>query len=173
MTISKDRVATFNYTLTSDEGEVLDTSSGGEPLSYIHGHENIIPGLERELEGRQAGDSFTCAVRPEDAYGVWSEDFLFPVNRSQFEDGEKIEEGMKFEIDTGEGHQPVSIHKIEGDTVTIDANHPLAGKTLHFDVAVVDVREATPEELEHGHTHGCEGECGEGCGCDCGGCGGE
>jgi FKBP-type peptidyl-prolyl cis-trans isomerase SlyD len=175
MTITKDKVATFDYTLTSDEGEILDTSTGFEPLAYIHGHQNIIPGLERELEGKNSGDKFSCAVKPEDGYGVWSEDSVFTVGKAQFEEPDKITEGMQFEIETAQGHQPVSICKIEGDTVTIDANHPLAGKTLHFEVAVVDVRDATAEEIEHGHLHseggcgeGCGEECGEGCGCDCG-----
>ena len=110
-------------------------------------------------------------MKPEDGYGVWSEESLFSVGKNQFDEPDKIAVGMQFEIETGHGHQPVSIHKIDGDTVTIDANHPLAGKTLHFEVAIVDVRDASPEEIEHGHLHdeeGCDSECGEDCGCDCG-----
>jgi FKBP-type peptidyl-prolyl cis-trans isomerase SlyD len=167
MIIGKDAFASIAYVLKGQGGDILDSSSAAEPLSFVHGSGDIIPGLERELEGKKKGDSFACEIRPEDAYGLWSEDFLFTVRKDQFDDPDKVAVGTCFEIQTEGGSRPVTIHKIEGDVVTIDANHPLAGKTLSFSVTVVDVRQATAEELEHACCE--DGEC---CGChDDGACG--
>ena len=163
MEIKKDRVVTIDYSLRDSTGKLIDSSEGAEPLLYLHGNENIIPGLEKELEGKNPGDSLTCVIAPENAYGERDEALVFKVQKKDFGENAEVAPGMQFEAQGEEGSQIVTVVKIEGEDVTLDANHPLAGQTLHFDVKVVDVREATPEELEHGHVHGDEDECG----CDC------
>ncbi len=175
MEIKKDRVVTIDYTLRDDSGKLLDTSAGSEPLSYLHGNENIIPGLERELEGKNPGDAVACSIKPEEAYGERDESLVFKVHKKDFGDNVEVAPGMQFEAHGEGGVQIVTVVNVDGEEVTLDANHPLAGETLHFDVKVVDVREATPEELEHGHVHaassGCCGDdCGEGCDCGDGDC---
>jgi len=177
MIIEKDRVVSIDYTLRDNSGNLIDSSEGSDPLEYLHGNGNIIPGLEKALAGKKAGDKLTCSIAAADAYGERDDSLIFKVNKSEFE-GADIEVGMQFEAHGEEGAQIVTVVGIEGEEVTIDANHPLAGETLNFDVKVVDVREATSEELEHGHVHGgcecgCEGDCedGEGEGsCGCGNC---
>jgi len=177
MIIEKDRVVSIDYTLRDNNGNLIDSSEGSDPLEYLHGNGNIIPGLEKALAGKKAGDKLTCSIAAADAYGERDDSLIFKVNKSEFE-GADIEVGMQFEAHGEEGAQIVTVEGIEGEEVTIDANHPLAGETLNFDVKVVDVREATSEELEHGHVHGgcdcgCEGDCedGEGEGsCGCGNC---
>jgi FKBP-type peptidyl-prolyl cis-trans isomerase SlyD len=173
MVIEKDRVVTIDYKLQDAEGEVLDSSDSSEPLIYLHGNENIIAGLERRLLGKQAGDEISCIVPANEGYGERDEALVFKVEKSEFGDGTPIEIGMQFEAHGEDGAQIVTVMGIEGDEVTIDANHPLAGEELHFTVKVVDVREATAEELEHGHIHGdcncdCGGNRGETCGAGCG-----
>jgi FKBP-type peptidyl-prolyl cis-trans isomerase SlyD len=153
MKIEKDLVASFDYTLKDDEGALLDTSDGGEPLSYLHGAGNIIPGLESELNGHETGDSFSASIEPADAYGVYSNDMVFTVTKDKFDDPDQIEEGVRFQAEISGELKICTVSKIEGEEVEIDANHPLAGMKLHFDVTVRDVREATPEELDHGHVH--------------------
>jgi FKBP-type peptidyl-prolyl cis-trans isomerase SlyD len=170
MVIEKDRVVTIDYKLQDSEGAVLDSSEGSEPLVYLHGNENIIVGLEKQLAGKQAGDKVDCIVPAAEAYGERDDSLVFKVSRSEFGPGAEIEIGMQFEAHSEGGAQIVTVAGIEGDEVTIDANHPLAGAELHFTVSVVDVREATAEELQHGHIHG--SGCGEGCG-EGGCCGGE
>lgn len=155
MKITKNSVVTINYTLTDEGGEVLDTSKGREPLSYIQGMGNIIPGLESSLDGRSAGDRFKVSVDPENAYGARDEKRVVKVARERFEGVDDLEVGMQFRAEGGSGgSQIVTITAVGEDTVTVDANHPLAGKTLNFDVEVVNVREATAEEISHGHVHG-------------------
>ncbi len=176
MIIEKDRVVSIEYSLTDDEGTLVDSSDGSEPLVYLHGNGNIIEGLETQLAGKKAGDHLTCVVEPAQGYGERDDALVFTVERSQFASGEKVEEGMQFEAHDENGARIVTVVGVEGDKVTIDANHPLAGAKLHFDVKVVEVREALPEELEHGHVHGGhEHGCGDDCdcegGCDEGGCG--
>jgi FKBP-type peptidyl-prolyl cis-trans isomerase SlyD len=170
MVIEKDRVATIDYSLKNSGGEVLDSSEGAEPLVYLHGNDNIIAGLEKHLVGKKAGDKVDCVVPAKEGYGERDDSLVFKVKRSEFGEGAEIEVGMQFEAHGEDGAQIVTVAGIEGDDVTIDANHPLAGVELHFAVSVVDVREATAEELEHGHVHGgceCEGGCGDDdCGCD-------
>jgi FKBP-type peptidyl-prolyl cis-trans isomerase SlyD len=172
MVIQKDRVVSIDYVLKGDDGVVIDRSEG-EPLVYLHGNSNIIPGLERHLDGRKAGDSVACVIAPADAYGESDAELIFTVARTDFAEPEKIEVGMQFQTQEDGGTRVVTVVGVEGDQVKIDANHPLAGKSLHFDVSVKDVREATLEELEHGHVHGDDED--EGCGCGCGddecGCG--
>jgi len=154
MKIDKDHVVTLHYTLTNDQGETLDTSSGGEPLAYLHGGMGIIPGLEKELTGKAVGDQFVVVIRPEDAYGEIREDLYDQVPREAFGDIDKIEVGMQFQAGDPSGNtRMVTIKAVEGEVVTVDANHPLAGQVLHFDVKIEDIRPATPEELEHGHPH--------------------
>jgi len=172
MTISKDRVVTLDYNLKDADGELIDSSEGGEPLVYLHGNDNIIKGLERHLDGKKAGDSVNCVVPAAEGYGERDESLVFKVAKSEFGPEAQVEVGMQFEAHGEDGTQIVTVVGMAGDEVTIDANHPLAGEELHFSVKVVGVREATSEELEHGHVHGgceCEG-CGEG-GCGDEGCG--
>ena len=174
MNIQKDRVVSIDYVLRDNAGNLIDSSEGSEPLEYLHGNGNIIPGLEKNLEGKKAGDSLNCVIEAVDAYGERDDSLVFKVKKDDF-DGADIEVGMQFEAHGEEGAQIVTVMAVEGDDVTIDANHPLAGEKLHFDVKIVEVREATAEELEHGHVHGgCDCEEGCGCGDDCeDGCGEE
>jgi len=154
MQIARNTVVTFDYTLRDTEGAVLDTSNGGEPLSYLHGSGGIIPGLESEMEGKAAGDEFKATVPPEQAYGIRRDDLVAPVSRQAFKGVSDIKPGMQFQANTQQGPRVVTIVKVDGDEVTIDANHELAGKTLVFDVKVVNVRQASADELAHGHAHG-------------------
>ncbi len=171
MVIEKDRVVSIEYLLKDDKGQRID-GSDGEPLEYLHGNDNLIAGLEKQLEGKKAGDKLSCVIAPEDAYGTHDEEMVFTVAKGDFAEPRKIEVGMQFQAQQEDGVHVVTVVGVEGDKVRIDANHPLAGKTLHFDVTVRDVREASAEELEHGHVHG-DDDCGCGCGCGCGddGCG--
>jgi len=171
MEIKKDRVVTIDYSLSDDFGRIIDSSEGSEPLVYLHGNDNIIPGLERELEGKIPGESITCSILPADAYGDRNESLVFKVNKKDFGDNVEVDAGMQFEAHGEDGTLIVTVVNVNGEEVTLDANHPLAGETLHFDVKVIDVREATPEELEHGHAHGeDEDECGDDCCCEDGFC---
>lgn len=154
MQIADRTVATFHYTLRDAQGQVLDSSSGGEPLSYLHGSGHIVPGLERQMAGHSTGDRFTAEVGPEDAYGLSDPALVQQVARQQFQGVDELEVGMQFQADAGRHAQMVTITAIDGDQVTVDANHPLAGATLHFDIEITDVRAATAEELSHGHAHG-------------------
>ena len=153
MQIENKKVATFHYTLKNDAGTVLDSSEGSEPLAYLHGAENIIPGLEQALEGKQAGDELQVTVEAADAYGEYNAELTQVVPSNMFEGVEQIEVGMQFQAQTEAGVQVIRVAAVEGDQVTIDANHPLAGERLHFDVNVESVREASDDELEHGHVH--------------------
>lgn len=154
MQVAKDKVVAIDYTLKDDEGTVLDSSEGREPLAYIHGAGNIIPGLERALEGKQAGDNVSVRVDPAEAYGERDDALTQAVPMQMFQGVENVEAGMRFQAQTSSGVQVVTVTKVEGDQVTVDANHPLAGVPLNFDVNVREVREATAEELSHGHVHG-------------------
>lgn len=157
MKISQNKVASIEYTLTDDSGEVLDTSVGGEPLAYIQGMGNIIPGLEAALEGKEVGDSLKVTVAPEDGYGEQNDALVQQVPREMFQGVDEIEIGMQFHAQTAQGLTVITVTEVIEDLITVDGNHPLAGKTLNFDVKVVDVRDATEEELEHGHAHGAGG----------------
>jgi len=153
MQITDNAAVLFHYTLTNPSGEELDSSRGEEPLSYLHGAGNIISGLEEALTGKSVGDSFTVTIEPEHAYGVISEDMIQVVSKKMF-DGMDIEVGMQFHADVSHGSGIITVTEIDGDDVTVDGNHPLAGETLIFDVEVVDVRPATADEIAHGHIHG-------------------
>lgn len=150
MQITKHTVAAIHYTLTDNEGNVLDSSAGRDPLHYIHGIGNLIPGMEDGLEGKTKGEKFNIKVSPEKGYGVKSEELLQQVPRSSFGD-QPIEVGMQFQTNKG---SVVTVTKIGLDSITVDANHPLAGVELNFDVEVLEIRLATEEELAHGHVHG-------------------
>jgi FKBP-type peptidyl-prolyl cis-trans isomerase SlyD len=154
MIISKDKVVTIDYSLTDEEGELIDSSVGEEPLVYLHGHHGIIPGLEQALSGHQAGDKVEVSIPPEEGYGDWDEDLVEVVSVDDFDDPEELEIGTQFETMTDDGTRLATVIDIEGDDITVDLNHPLAGMTLNFDVTVLDVRDATAEELAHGHVHG-------------------
>lgn len=154
MQIADNKVALIHYTLTSIDGEVLDSSAGGEPLAYIHGMGHIVPGLEEELTGKQAGDKVNVEVGPEAGYGDINEELIQEVDRSAFDGVDTIEVGMRFMAQTAWGQQPVVVTAVSDETVTVDGNHPLASQTLKFDVEVVEVRDATDEELDQGHAQG-------------------
>lgn len=154
MQIAQNTVVAFHYTLTNEAGEVLDSSEGREPLTYLHGAGNIIPGLEKQLEGHAAGDKLQANVTPEEGYGELQPQLVQEVSRESFQGVESIEPGMQFQAQTDGGPLMVTVTKVEDDTVTVDGNHPLAGQSLNFDVEITEVREANQEEIEHGHVHG-------------------
>ncbi|RMF13153.1 MAG: peptidylprolyl isomerase [Gammaproteobacteria bacterium] len=153
MSENNPRVVTIHYTLKNDAGEVLDSSEGQEPLSYLEGAQNIIPGLERALNGLASGDKTQVSIEPEDAYGERSEEMIQQVPLNAFEGVDKVEAGMRFQAQTPYGPRVVEVTAVTEEHATVDANHPLAGERLHFDVEVVEAREATAEEVEHGHVH--------------------
>lgn len=154
MNIEKNRVASIDYTLTNDSGEVLDSSSGREPLAYLHGVGGLIPGLEKELEGKVKGDKLVAIISPDQAYGIRSEELIQEIPLENFQNKEEVQVGAQFQVQNGEHVHIATVKSIGDKAATVDMNHPLADMTLHFDVEVMDVREATSEELEHGHVHG-------------------
>lgn len=154
MQIAKDKVVAIDYTLKDDDGSVLDTSEGKQPLAYLHGNGNIIPGLEKALEGKSAGEELSVRIEPAEAYGERRDELTQVVPREMFQGVDNLEVGMQFQAGGGDGSgQIVTIAAIEDEQVTVDANHPMAGVALNFDVKVVEVRNATDEEVEHGHAH--------------------
>ena len=154
MSITRDQVVSIHYTLKNDAGEVLDHSADGEPLTYLHGHGNLIPGLERELAGKNAGDKLQVTIAPADAYGEYDPQLVQRVARRSLKGLADIRIGMRLQAQSGHGARAVTVTQIAGDMVTLDGNHPLAGNTLHFEVEVAEVRAATEAELSHGHVHG-------------------
>ena len=154
MQVADNMAVSIHYTLTNDDGEVLDSSIGDEALVYLHGGGNIISGLEKALHGKVAGDKFNVRIEPEDAYGGLREEMIQVISRDMFEGIDNIEVGMQFHADVSSGSGVVTVVNIEDDDITIDGNHPLAGLALTFDVEVIDVRAATEEEASHGHIHG-------------------
>lgn len=145
-------VVSMHYKLTDDEGTVIDSSEGAKPMTYLHGASNIIPGLEKELTGKSEGSKLQVKVEPAEGYGEIMDEMVHTVDKSAF-NGTEVEAGMSFQAQSPEGDtQQITIKAVDGDQVTIDANHPLAGVTLNFDVEIVSVREATEEELANGHT---------------------
>ncbi|MDG2500945.1 MAG: peptidylprolyl isomerase [Porticoccaceae bacterium] len=158
MTIKENSAVSFHYTLTDDDGQTLDSSAGKDPLAYLHGAGNIIPGLESALEGKAVGDSMVVAVIAAEGYGEVQQELIQEVPRDAFQGVDSIEVGMQFEAQTGQGGSvPVTVTAVTDEVVTVDGNHPLAGKNLNFDVSIEDVREATEEELEQGHVSGAGG----------------
>lgn len=154
MTIAQDSVVTIHYTLKDDAGEIIDSSVSAEPLAYLHGHGNLVPGLERELEGKKTGDKLNVTVAPADGYGDYDKALVQKVPRRALQGIANIRIGLRLQAQTAEGPRAVVVTNIMGDMVTLDGNHPLAGKALNFEIEVTDVRTATEEELSHGHVHG-------------------
>jgi FKBP-type peptidyl-prolyl cis-trans isomerase SlyD len=157
MSISPDQVVSIHYTLRDDTGEVIDRSGEGEPLAYLHGRGQLIPGLERELTGRRAGDRVEVKIAPADGYGEYDRELVQRVPRRTLKGVGQLRVGLRLQAQTPDGPRAVTVTQLSGDMVTLDGNHPLAGKTLHFQVEVAAVRAATEEELAHGHVHGAGG----------------
>jgi len=154
MQIAHQKVVSIHYTLTNVDGDIIDSSEGSEPLSYLHGFGNIIPGLENALTGRKAGDRFTVSVAPAEGYGERDDGMIQSVPRNAFQGVDEIQPGMQFQAQSPEGMQLVTVIGVEKDEVILDGNHPMAGLTLNFAVEITAVRDATHEELDHGHIHG-------------------
>lgn len=158
MTIAQNKVVTLHYEVADGEsGEVIDSSAGSQPLTYLHGAQNIIPGLEQALEGKTVGDALEVTIEAADAYGERSDDRVQRVPHEAFAEIEKVEPGMTVTAQTESGPINLVVTEVDDDAVTVDANHPLAGKALTFNVTVEAVREASDEEVEHGHVHGPDG----------------
>ena len=154
MKIANQCVVAIHYTLTDEQGQELDSSRNAEPLTYLHGMQGLIPGLERELEGREAGDRFEATVQPEDAYGEVNPGLIQDVPLDALEGIDNLHVGMALQAKAPDGSvQNLRVDAIGDEAATLNANHPLAGAVLKFDVQVESVREATPEEIEHGHAH--------------------
>ncbi|HET8932303.1 MAG TPA: peptidylprolyl isomerase [Polyangiales bacterium] len=154
MQIADEMAVLIHYKVANTEGEVLDSSEGDEPLAYIQGQGNIVPGLEQALLGKKAGDKVQITVAPEEGYGVHEPEKVQTVPRGAFDTETQIEPGMQFQAEGDDGEVIVTVTEVTDEEVTVDANHPLAGQTLHFEVEVVSVRPCTEEELAHGHIHG-------------------
>ncbi len=153
MKISKDMVVAIHYTLINKNGDIVDSSENADPLTYLHGHGHIVPGLEEELEGKGKGEKFNVSVAPEKGYGVRNEMLVQEVSKEMFGE-QNVEEGMEFHAES-DGHPIIiKVVKVDGDKITIDGNHPMAGEELLFSIDVVEIREASKEELDHGHVHG-------------------
>lgn len=157
MSIATDSVVTIHYTLRDEAGNTLDSSAGSDPIAYIHGHGNIVPGLERQLEGKSKGDKLNVQLAPADGYGEYHKELVQQVPRRQLKGISNVTVGMRLQAQTPDGARVVTVTHVASDMVTIDGNHPLAGKSLSFEVEITDVRQATQEELAHGHVHGAGG----------------
>lgn len=153
MPIEQNKVVRFHYTLSDSEGAKIDSSIGAEPLPYLHGANNIVPGLERELLGKDVGDKFNVVVSSAEGYGEYNEQLKQKAPRSMFEGVDKIEVGSQFEATTDQGPISVIVTAVDDKEVTVDGNHPLAGQDLFFDIEVMEVRDASEEEISHGHVH--------------------
>ena len=157
MQAGKDKIVSIHYRVSEDQGEEIETSHGRAPMAFLFGHGNIIPGLEQAIAGRAVGDAFDAVIEPEQGYGKRREDFVQRVPKKYFRDGEHLKPGMSTTLSTRDGLRSVTVLKIGSSVVDVDLNHALAGKTLRFAVEIVDVRDASEEELAHGHAHGPEG----------------
>jgi len=160
MVVGKNRVVSLHYTLKDENGELLDSSSGREPLDYLHGAGQIIPGLEDELEGREQGEEFSVVINPEKGYGQRDESLVHEVPKSEFDDPQELEVGMQFRVGGQGGNMIMAVAGVQDETVSLDGNHPLAGVTLVFDVSVAGVRDATDEEIKASNAI-------QGSGCEC------
>jgi FKBP-type peptidyl-prolyl cis-trans isomerase SlyD len=154
MDIAADSVVLIHYTLKDDDGKVLDSSAEGDPLAYIQGHGNLVPGLEKALEGKTRGNRISVTLSPAEGYGARSEALVQRVPKRSLQGSGEVRKGMQFRAQTDQGVRLFTVTAVAGDMVTLDGNHPLADQTLHFEVEVIEVRGATAEELEHGHVHG-------------------
>lgn len=157
MKISKGKVVSMHYALRDANGEILDSSEGQAPLDYLHGYGNIIAGLEKALENKEAGEKLNAVIPPEEGYGVREESLVKTVPLSNFQDPSEVGVGSQFQAETSQGPRLATVTHVDDQNVTVDLNHPLADQTLNFDIDVVAIRDATEEELAHGHVHGPEG----------------
>lgn len=162
MKVTKDIVVSVAYQVKNEDGILVDESTKEMPLEYLHGHDNLIVGLENALEGREIGSTFEVTVAPEDAYGEYLDAMVQRVPANVFQGVDEITVGMRFLADTDQGNIPVEVTEVDGDEVVVDGNHMLAGQTLTFNVEVIDLRAATEEEREHGHLHRAGGCCDHG-----------
>ena len=154
-TVAEDTVVSVHYKLSLESGDVVDSSQEGEPLNYLHGHGNIVPGLESQLAGRKVGDQFTAEISPEEGYGAHDPERIVRAPRASFPADVELAAGMQFHTEDEKGNPLlVQLTEVSEEEVTIDENHPLAGKTLLFEIEIAAIRAATEEELEHGHSHG-------------------
>ena len=153
MTISEGHVVSISYTLKDDAGNVLDSSAGKDPLSFLKGGGNVIQGMETAVEGKEKGDSFSVTISPAEGYGEYEENMIFTMPKDKIDGIDTFEIGMQIQAQTNDGVQILTVKEVAEDTVTFDGNHPLAGKDLHFAITIEDVREATAEEQTHGHAH--------------------
>ena len=157
MEIIKGKVVSMHYALRDEAGEILDSSEGQAPLDYLHGYGNIIAGLEKALEGKEAGDKLNAVIPPEEGYGIRDESLVKTVPLSNFQNSNAVEVGAQFQAETSQGPRLATVTQVDDQNVTVDLNHPLADQTLNFDIDIVAVRDASEEELAHGHVHGPEG----------------
>lgn len=153
MTVANNKVVSLHYTLKDSEGDSIDSSLGEEPLAYLHGASNIVPGLEKELLGKSVGDKLEVQVSAEEGYGEYNPGLKQTVSRDMFEQAEGIEVGAQFQASTEQGPVSVVVTEVSETDITVDGNHPLAGQDLFFDVEIVDIRDASAEEIDHGHVH--------------------
>ena len=154
MKVGKDKVVLMHYTLKNDAGDVIDSSDGADPLPFLQGHGNIIPGLESALEGSKVGDKLDVSIEPEEGYGLRMKDAIQEIPSSALQGVDEVKVGMQLQSQDKDGNAfLVSVTKIEDDKITVDGNHPLAGQTLHFSVSIESIRKAEAEELSHGHVH--------------------
>ncbi|WP_423822988.1 peptidylprolyl isomerase [Salinisphaera sp. SPP-AMP-43] len=153
MQAQRDNVVSIHYVLRDTEGEVIDQSAEGQPLSYLHGHDNIVPGLEKALEGHAEGEEVQTTIEPDEGYGPYRDELVQKVNREAFQGVDELAPGMSFRAESDAGPMIVTIKEVDGEEVTVDGNHVLAGQTLDFTVNIADVRQATETEIEHGHVH--------------------
>jgi len=170
MKIAKDHAVFFDYEVRNSRSELLDSSQDNSPMAYVHGYASIVPGLEKALEGKVVGEKLNVVVPPVEAYGLRDERRMAEVPRDIFPAGAEIKPGMRFRAQRDDGADNVVVVSVTDKTVTVDANHTLAGETLTFDVTVRDVRPATAEEIAHGHVHHANAHADDGC-CGGGGCG--
>jgi FKBP-type peptidyl-prolyl cis-trans isomerase SlyD len=153
MQVAHNKVVAFHYTLTSAQGEMIDTSADQAPLEYLHGHRNIIPGLEDALNDKSAGSKFSVTLESKDAYGAHNDELVKTLARADIEENRDLHVGVEFQMDLAGEPRMVTVREVEGDQVTVDGNHPLAGETLVFEIEITGIRDATGEELSHGHVH--------------------
>jgi FKBP-type peptidyl-prolyl cis-trans isomerase SlyD len=154
MTIERNKIVSFHYTLSDEQGEQLESSRNGEPLTYLHGAGNIIPGLEKAMAGKTAGDQFVANIEPAEGYGERKEDSIQRISAKHFKEARRLQPGQVIVLRTRQGTMQVTVVKVGRFNVDVDRNHPMAGLSLTFDVEVIDVRDATDEEVSHGHVHG-------------------
>jgi FKBP-type peptidyl-prolyl cis-trans isomerase SlyD len=157
MKITKDTVVQFNYKLTDESGQILESTEGDVPMLYLHGHKQMMKGVEAEMEDKEAGDTFTVTLAAKDAYGERQEGAEQRIPTKHLQGAKKWKKGMVATVQTEEGHRQVTVVKVGKFMITCDLNHPYAGKDVTFDIAIVEVRSATAEELSHGHAHGAGG----------------